>query len=97
MPKRTTKESHAPAHFAPADTAPRRKHNIPAIVAIVILAILAVAYVAGAVTFSFIYYPGTSIAGTDVSLSTASDAAERIRDARPVYTLHVEGDGLTWD
>ena len=97
MPNRTTKESHAPAHFAPADTAPRRKRNIPAIVAIVILAILAVAYVAGAVTFSFIYYPGTSIAGTDVSLSTASDAAERIRDARPVYELHVEGDGLTWD
>ncbi|OUN89248.1 L,D-transpeptidase family protein [[Collinsella] massiliensis] len=97
MPNRATKDSHAPAHFAPADAAPRRKRNVPAIVAIIILAILAVAYVAGAVTFSFIYYPGTSIAGTDVSLSTASDAAERIRDARPVYTLHVEGDGLTWD
>ena len=83
MPNRATKDSHAPAHFAPADAAPRRKRNNTRSSVIIILAILAVAYVAGAVTFSFIYYPGTSIAGTDVSLSTASDAAERIRDARP--------------
>lgn len=76
---------------------PRRKRNIPLIVAGVIAGILAVAYIAGVAVFSFIYYPGTSIVGTDVSLLTAGAAAERIEAATPVYSFKVEGEDFSWE
>ena len=40
--------------------------------------------------------PGTVIAGTDVSLCTTSDAAERLRTASPAYTFEVTGEDFAW-
>ena len=98
MPFKSKPTAYEPAHFAPSCDAlkPQRKHNIPLIIAIVITALIAIAYAAGAVVFSNIYYPGTVIAGTDVSLCTASSAAERLRAASPSYTLELTGEDFTW-
>lgn len=98
MPFKSKPTAYEPAHFAPSCDAlkPQRKHNIPLIIAIVITALIAIAYAAGAVVFSNIYYPGTVIAGTDVSFCTASSAAERLRAASPAYTLELTGEDFTW-
>ena len=98
MPFKSEPTDYKPAHFAPGNDTPkpRRKHNVPLIIAIVIVALAAVAYVAGAIVFSNIYYPGTVIAGTDVSLCTASGAAERLRTASPAYTFEVTGEDFAW-
>ena len=98
MPFKSEPTAYKPAHFAPGNDTPkpRRKHTVPLIIAIVIVALAVVAYAAGAIVFSNIYYPGTVIAGTDVSLCTASDAAERLRTASPAYTFEVTGEDFAW-
>lgn len=58
--------------------------------------VLVVGYIAGAVAFSNIYYPGTSIAGVDVSLTGAGEAADRIEASVGAYTLKVSGLGFDW-
>ena len=100
MPNRTERTTYAPAHFAPRDASPRSPRDarrVALIVVAVIVALIAIAYAAGVVAFWNIYYPGTTIAGADVSLCTAPAAAERIRSASPTYALSVEGGGFTWE
>ncbi|MDM8301408.1 L,D-transpeptidase family protein [Collinsella tanakaei] len=58
--------------------------------------LLVAGYAAGVVAFSNLYYPGTSIAGIDVSLTDAATAAERIESSVGEYSLHVSGVGLDW-
>ena len=98
MPFKSEPTDYKPAHFAPGNDTPkpRRKHNVPLIIAIVIVALAAVAYAAGTIVFSNIYYPGTVIAGTDVSLCTASGAAERLRAASPAYSFELTGEDFAW-
>ena len=99
---RTT--SYAPAHFStssfsqqqPEPEKPKKKRNIPLIVAGVLAGIVLVAYIAGVVAFSNIYYPGTTLVGTDVSFLTADDAAAQVHEASSGYTLTIEGSGFSW-
>lgn len=58
--------------------------------------LLVVGYAAGVVAFSNLFYPGTSIAGIDVSLTDTATAAERIESSVGSYSLHVSGIGLDW-
>lgn len=102
--------SHAPAHakhasggtssnqprspHAPAK--PHRRGRGCLIALIVIVVLIAAAYAGGVAVFSTIYYPGTTIAGTDVSLVDAGSAATRIRSSMNRFTLTVEGSGFSW-
>ena len=90
----------APSHMATPSTAAGNgnsaqkgpKHgNRGKIAAAIVGGILVVAYIAGVVTFSNIYYPNTSIAGVDVSLATANTAAQRIKSALSNYSMHLTG------
>ena len=58
--------------------------------------VIVVAYAAGAIAFSRVYYPGTTIAGIDVSLSDAAGAAKRIEATVTDYSLDVSGLGFEW-
>ncbi|MDY3053008.1 MAG: L,D-transpeptidase family protein [Collinsella bouchesdurhonensis] len=95
----------APTHMAPSkaasnagDSAPRepknRKHG--KIAAAIVGGVVVVAYIAGVIAFSNIYYPNTSIAGVDVSLATANTAAERIESSLANYSMHLTGCGMDW-
>lgn len=57
-------------------------------------AAIAIAYVGGVAAFSNICYPGTRIAGADVSLMGASDAASAVERALGAYELKVTGLGF---
>lgn len=85
------KHSKHPAH----GRKPRRRRA--AIIALIVAAVLLLAvYIGGVVIFSHIYYPGTMIAGADVSLVDAGSAAARIRSAMNHYSLTIEGSDFTW-
>ncbi len=95
----------APSHMATPSTAAGNgnsaqkgpKHgNRGKIAAAIVGGVLVVAYIAGVVTFSNIYYPNTSIAGVDVSLATANTAAQRIESALSNYSMHLTGCGMDW-
>ena len=58
--------------------------------------IIVAAYVGGIVAFSNLNYPGTVIAGQDVSLTTASAAAEKIESSVGAYSLAIDGLGFEW-
>lgn len=62
----------------------------------VVAGLLVAAYAGGAFAFSNLYYPGTQIAGIDVSFMTADDAAEHIAGSVQDYQLHISGVGLDW-
>ena len=95
----------APNHMAPpkatsnaGGSAPQepknRKHG--KIAAAIVGGVVVVAYIAGVIAFSNIYYPNTSIAGVDVSLATANTAAERIESSLANYSMHLTGCGMDW-
>lgn len=99
--------AHAtPAHGAPrsrvadgrreSDGArPPRPGNRGAKVAVAAVAGgVALAYVAGVVAFSNICYPGTNVAGADISLMGAGAAAEAIERSVDGYELEVSGLGF---
>lgn len=71
-----------------------RKHG--KIAAAIVGGVVVVAYIAGVIAFSNIYYPNTSIAGVDVSLATANTAAERIESSLANYSMHLTGCGMDW-
>ncbi|MBE6468579.1 MAG: hypothetical protein E7001_01100 [Coriobacteriaceae bacterium] len=58
--------------------------------------LLLAAYAGGAIAFSNIYYPNTSIAGADVSLMPRAEAAARIERAVSSYSLTVSGIDFSW-
>lgn len=95
----------APTHMAPSkatsnagDSAPREPKNRKRgkIAAAIVGGVVVVAYIAGVIAFSNIYYPNTSIAGVDVSLATANTAAERIESSLSNYSMHLTGCGMDW-
>lgn len=90
-------ETHMPpSGRAPQHRADEPKRHTGRIVAIVIVALLVVAYAAGAVAFSRICYPNTSIAGIDVSLMPRDQAIERAGRAAQDYRLAIDGHGFSW-
>ena len=66
------------------------------VAALTVVGLVAIVYVVGVIAFSRIAYPNTSIAGVDVSFSSASSAAARINSAWKHYSLTVAGDNFTW-
>ena len=80
------------------DSAPREPKNRKRgkIAAAIVGGVVVVAYIAGVIAFSNIYYPNTSIAGVDVSLATANTAAERIESSLANYSMHLTGCGMDW-
>lgn len=85
---------HFPRGSSEYDDEPSRNRN--KIIACVVAGVIAVVYVAGVVAFSNLYYPNTTIAGVDVSLSSASAAADKIESSISNYSLNVTGCGLDW-
>lgn len=73
-----------------------KRHRGVKIALSVVAGLLVAAYAGGAFAFSNLYYPGTQIAGIDVSLMTADDAAEHIAGSVQDYQLHISGVGLDW-
>lgn len=103
-PTAKSKAEKAPSHMAPKKKGENRRNqkqrhekrsNKKMIAAIVGGGIIAV-YAAGVVTFSNLYYPNTTVAGVDVSLSTADKASNAIESALKDYELTVEGCGIDW-
>lgn len=100
----TSRGQHAAAHFSPAaqpadapkEKKPRRVGRVFLIVFAVLVALTLGAYGAGVYVFSHHYYPGTTIAGIDVSMLDATEAATSLTNETSAYTLTVEGDGFTW-
>ena len=90
-------------HFVPkdngpkdADEKPRRKRRAPKVALAIGLTLLVAGYGAGAYVFANRYYPGTQIAGIDVSWLQQSDAATRLRKAASSYSLTVTGNDFSW-
>ncbi|WP_186365717.1 L,D-transpeptidase family protein [Enorma burkinafasonensis] len=75
---------------------PRRRGRLVRRLLLGIVLLVGIAYGAGVAVFSNIYYPGTTIAGADVSLVDSGSAAARIRSSVNRYTLTVEGAGFSW-
>ena len=73
-----------------------RRARIALVVAVVVVALLLAAYVAGAATFSHLFYPNTNIMGVDVSLMDADDAAASLEAATEDYALTVSCEGFEW-
>ena len=74
----------------------RHRGHAGAIAAGVIAAMLAATYGAGAFAFSRIYYPGTDIAGVDVSLMSKDAAVGRVNASVQGYGLKVTGGDFSW-
>ena len=90
-------------HFAPkdngpknADEKPHRKHRAPKVTLAIGLSLLVAGYGAGAYIFANRYYPGTQIAGIDVSWLPQADAATRLQKAASSYSLTVTGNDFAW-
>lgn len=75
----------------------RKRRRIAGITCIVVIALLAVAWGAGAVVFSFVYYPNVTIMGADVSLMRADEAREELEEAVASYSLVVSDGELYWE
>lgn len=74
-----------------------RRHGRAGVIALgVVAAMLVVIYGAGAFAFSHIYYPGTQIAGADVSLMGEDAAVSRVNAAVSGCELKVSGGDFSW-
>lgn len=90
-------------HFAPKDSAsqdgnekPRSKKSAPKVALAIGITLLAAGYGAGAYVFANRYYPGTQIAGVDVSWLQQADAASRLQKAAMSYSLTITGNDFSW-
>lgn len=78
-------------------TKPGTRSNRRALIgAGIAVGIVAVLYLGGALAFSNIYYPGTTIAGVDVSLMGRDAAKSRVEASAQSYTLAVDGNDFSW-
>ena len=87
---------NAPKPVRVPELEPRRRGKLLRRLLIGLVLLIVIVYGAGVVIFSNIYYPGTTIAGADVSLVNAGSAEARIRSAVNRYTLTIEGSGFSW-
>ena len=87
---------NAPKPVRVPELEPRRLGKLWRRLLIGLVLLIVIVYGAGVVIFSNIYYPGTTIAGADVSLVNAGSAEARIRSAVNRYTLTIEGSGFSW-
>lgn len=71
------------------------KKAIIAVAAVVVVLILA--YIGVGIFFSSHFYPGTALAGNDLSLKSASEAEAIIDDEVSDYSLSVTGDGVYFE
>ena len=62
----------------------------------VVLGLIVIVYIVGVVAFSQVAYPNTTIAGVDISFSSASSAATKVNSAWKHYKLTVSGDDFSW-
>lgn len=76
------------------DSKPPRNHRALKIGLGVAAGLLVAGYIGGIVAFSGHFYPGTAIAGVDVSLADADTAAERIEATIDGYALTISGLGF---
>ena len=84
-----------PNHFSNAQApAPARRPRRLWIIPVVIVAVLAVAYLGGVAAFSYMYLPGTTLDGADVSLRKVSDVAAQKSGTFDGFETRVTGDGL---
>ena len=90
-------------HFAPKDNAsqdgnekPHRKNRAPKVALAIGITLLAAGYGAGAYAFANRYYPGTQIAGVDVSWLQQADAASHLQKAARSYSLTITGNDFSW-
>lgn len=91
------------SHFAPKSAddngsekpVPRKRKGVKIAAAICGLSLVAV-YGAGAYLFSQRYYPGTSVAGVDISLMDQASAMSHIENAARTYSLTISGHDFSW-
>ena len=74
----------------------RKNSHGAKVAACTILGLVVIVYAVGVVAFSRITYPNTTIAGVDVSFSSASNAASRVNSAWKHYSMTVAGDDFSW-
>ena len=74
----------------------KKREHTGLILLLVLVIIVAAIYGGGVYVFSTVCYPGTTIAGVDVSLMDRTTAIERIESALANYSLTVSGDGFEW-
>lgn len=70
---------------------PRRRRWV---VPVALAGTLAGAYLAGVAAFSFVYLPGTTLDGADVSLRAVTDVAAEKSGTFDGYSVHLTGDGV---
>lgn len=97
------KSGNGGSHFAPKNTengdaedGRRGNNRVPKIVLTVGLVLIVAAYGVGVYVFSTRFYPGTKIAGVDVSLLQQDDAAVRVQSAAKSYSLTISGNDFSW-
>ena len=73
-----------------------KKSNGAKYAVLTVLGLVVIVYAVGVVAFSRIAYPNTSIAGVDISFSSASGAAAKVNSAWKHYSLTVAGDSFSW-
>ena len=73
----------------------RHEHTV-LILLIVVLILVGVLYGGGAYVFANVCYPGTEIAGVDVSLMDRETAVDRIDAALTNYQLVISGEDFEW-
>lgn len=64
------------------------------VVPVVIVAVLAAAYLGGVAVFTFLFLPGTTLDGQDVSLRQVSSVAAEKSSSLADFQTHVSGDGI---
>lgn len=79
-------------HFSSQENTGHSK--LPIIIPSVILGILALVYFGGVAFFHYVFMPGTTLDGQDVSLRPASEVAEEKAGSLASYQAHVTGDGV---
>ena len=78
----------------PPQSEKTEKNKLVWIVPTVLLALFALAYLGGVVAFNFVFMPGTTLDGSDVSLRAASEVAQEKAGSLSGYQTHITGNGV---
>lgn len=83
-------------HSVPSEESNKKSTRTIIKVVTIIVALLIVAYIAGVIVFSNLFYPRSSFAGTDVSLKNPQEITEAADRIASNYTINVSGAGLNF-